>query len=79
MASFEDGAAGEGIGFEVSEAQAKPSDTLALLEPSDPEVELSATLQCHVCLRTAVLSSRHDDNGLNLQTVSCPAMKRSPL
>ena len=38
-----------GVGFEVSNAQARPSVTLFLL-PEDPDVELSAPLQHHVCL-----------------------------
>jgi hypothetical protein len=53
-----------GVGFEVSEAQARPSVTLFLL-PADPDVGLSAISTasslpscCHVFY--------HDDNGLNL-------------
>jgi hypothetical protein len=42
-----------GVGFEVSEAQARPNVTLFLL-PADPDVELSAPFPAH-CLPVCFL------------------------
>jgi hypothetical protein len=45
-----------GVGFEVSEAQARPSiSVFPMPADSDPDVELSATLQSHVCLHATML------------------------
>lgn len=43
-----------GVDFRVSNAQTRPSVPLFLL-PVDADVELSTTLQHHVCLHAAVL------------------------
>ena len=44
------------VGFGVSNAQARPSDSPFLcLLPADLDVELSATLQDHVCLHATML------------------------
>lgn len=53
-----------GVAFGVSKSQAKPSVFLCLL-PADPDIELSASLQYHVCLDSA-MATRHDDTELNL-------------
>jgi hypothetical protein len=51
------------LGFEVSEAQARPSTSLTLPSACE-DVELSVTAPYHVCLCTMVLPL-HDDSGLN--------------
>ena len=57
-----------GVGFEVSDAQARPSVALLFLLPADPDVELSAASPVP-CLPTCHHGSHHDNNGLNLWTV----------
>jgi hypothetical protein len=53
------------VGFEVSNAQAKPSVSLFLLS-ADQDVELSATLSPASCLSAYNHASHHDDNnGVN--------------
>ena len=58
-----------GVGFEVAEAQVRPSGLLCLpaacAEPVDPDVELSATSPAP-SLPAWRRVSCHDDNGLNL-------------
>ena len=66
-----------GHGLEVSEAQARPSVSLFLLL-SDPDVELSATLQHHVC-RCATMFPHQDDDGLNLWDCKQAPVKCFPL
>ena len=45
-----------GMGLKVSYVQATPIVEVSLfLLPSDPDVELSATLQHHVCLHATML------------------------
>jgi hypothetical protein len=52
-----------GVGFGVSNAQARSSVTLFLL-PANPDVELSATSPAS-CLPACHHASCYDDNGLN--------------
>jgi len=52
------------VGFEVSEAQARPCLTLFLLPP-DPDVELSSNCPAP-CLPSYCLASHYDETGLNL-------------
>lgn len=59
-----------GMGFEVSEAQARPSGSILFLLPANPDVKLSAPFPTR-CLSTSPMS-HHDDDGLNLCTVSQP-------
>ena len=65
MALFEEVCHREWVGFEISEAQAKPGGSVSLVLPTNPVVDLSATSPvprlpacCHVYF--------HDDNGLVL-------------
>jgi len=53
-----------GVGFEVSDAQARPHVSLFLL-PADQDVELEAPSPAP-CLPARCHISHHDYNGLNL-------------
>ena len=53
------------VGFEVSDAQARPSVPLFFLSTADWDVELSA-ISSAPCLSVCHHASCHDDNGLNL-------------
>jgi hypothetical protein len=57
------------LGFKVSEAQARPSGLVSSLLPVDQDVELS-TPSPAPCLSACLHTSCHDDNGLNLVSVS---------
>jgi hypothetical protein len=52
------------VGFEVSGAQARPSDSLFLL-PADLDVEILTTPQA-LCLPACHRAPHHDENVLNL-------------
>jgi hypothetical protein len=52
------------VGFEVSDAQARPSVSLILL-PVDAHIKLSATSRAP-CLPVFCHASQNDNNGLNL-------------
>jgi hypothetical protein len=54
-----------GLGFEISEAQARPHGSLSLLLTANPDVELSATLTIP-CLPVCHHAFCHDDDGLDL-------------
>lgn len=55
------------VGFEVSEAQVRPSGSLLFLLPANPDIDLSAPLQYHICLYSTMLPTMiHDDKNLNI-------------
>ena len=54
-----------GVGFKVSDAQARPVAHSLILLPADPDVDLSATSPASH-LSAHCLASCHGDNGLNL-------------
>ena len=54
-----------GVGFEVSEVQARASVSQSLPAAAGPDVELSATSPAP-CLPACHHASYHDDNGVNL-------------
>jgi hypothetical protein len=54
-----------GMGFEISEDQARPSGSLSFLWPTDLGLEFSSTsLAPHMC--ACYHAPYHDDSGLNL-------------
>ena len=54
-----------GMGFDVSEAQVRPSVHCLFLMPANPDVEPSATSPAP-CLNVCCHASHDDDNGLKL-------------
>ena len=55
-----------GVGFEVSYAQDMPNDSVYFLWPMDQDIELFSSFSSTM----SATMSHHDDNGLNLETVS---------